>query len=405
MNGHIDYRKFAVLYVDDEEKTLKTFRQAFENRFRILIALNAAEGFRLLEQQHEQVGLLMTDQRMPGEKGVRLLERVRQAYPRIVRVLATAYADIEAAISAVNTGAIYWYVTKPWEVVELEQVLQRGLEFFHVQHERDQLLREKLSAVHEMMIADRVICLGILAAGLNHHIRNSLVAVRTFMDLAPGKLAEERVNLDELRDPGFWRGFYEQVQAQIGRITGMLGDLGLASGQAPCQFNDSVELPALITEAVAGAAERLRKNQIKVEYRFGPGLPVLRADASKLHRLLDLLINNEATHLPQGSKIIISARALPAAGERAAEVEIGIQDNGPSLPVEALRSVFDPFSIRVNHPQELGIDLMACYFIVYHHGGRIQVKSQDQNGTIFLLTLPVSPQTQAPPIPEQEFMA
>ena len=86
---------------------------------------------------------MMTDQRMPGEKGVWLLEKARQMHPRLIRILATAYADMDAAIAAVNTGSIYKYVTKPWDPVQLDQTLKKGLEFFIVQHERDQLLREK----------------------------------------------------------------------------------------------------------------------------------------------------------------------------------------------------------------------------------------------------------------------
>ena len=66
---------------------------------------------------------------------------------------------MDAAIAAVNTGAIYRYVTKPWDPVQLEHTLKRGLEFFMVQHERDQLLREKMSVLHNMMIADRILAL------------------------------------------------------------------------------------------------------------------------------------------------------------------------------------------------------------------------------------------------------
>ena len=139
----------------------------------------------------DEIGLLMTDQRMPGEKGVWLLERARQFRPRILRILVTAFADMDAAIAAVNSGAIYKYVTKPWDPPQLELTLQQGLEFFMVQAERDQLLHEKMSVLRNMMIADRIVSLGLLAAGLSHHIRNSLVAVKTFLDLAPMKMAEE----------------------------------------------------------------------------------------------------------------------------------------------------------------------------------------------------------------------
>src|SRR5215831_8453621 len=126
MDSVYDYKKFAILYVDDEEKSLKSFARAFEDQFRILTAVNAQDGLKLLEQHGAEIGVLMTDQRMPGEKGVWLLENARRLHPRIIRILATAYADMEAAIAAVNTGAIYRYVTKPWDPPQLEQTLKRS---------------------------------------------------------------------------------------------------------------------------------------------------------------------------------------------------------------------------------------------------------------------------------------
>src|SRR3954464_157879 len=236
-----DYKKFAILYVDDEEKSLKYFKRAFEEQFQILTAPNAQEGLKLLEEHKDQIGLLMTDQRMPGEKGVWLLERARQINPHIIRILATAYADMEAAIAAVNTGAIYKYVTKPWDPPQLETTLKRGLDFFMVQRERDQLLREKMSVLHNMMIADRIVSLGLLAAGLSHHIRNSLVAVKTFLDLAPAKMEEESLDLTQLRNPEFWKDYYQNVQKQIEKITNMLRDLWTVSEERKFEFNDAIQ--------------------------------------------------------------------------------------------------------------------------------------------------------------------
>jgi len=165
MQPLLDYQKFAVLYVDDEEKSLKNFARAFSEEFRVLTAPSAQEGLKVLVEHKDEIGLLMTDQRMPGEKGLWLLERARQLQPHIIRILATAYSDMDAAIGAVNTGAIYKYVTKPWEPEQLEQTLKRGLEFFQVQRERDQLLHEKMSVLHNMMITDQLISLGLLATG------------------------------------------------------------------------------------------------------------------------------------------------------------------------------------------------------------------------------------------------
>jgi len=225
MQNLYDYKKYLIIYVDDEEKSLKYFSRAFADEFRILTATNAQEGFQLLEANRDMVAVLMTDQRMPGEKGVQLLEKARQVSPRSIRILATAYSDLDAAIDAVNTGAIYKYVTKPWDIPQLETTLKRGIEFFIVQRERDQLMREKLSVLHNMMITDRVVSLGVMAAGLSHHLRNPLVAVRTFLDLAPAKLQEEKVTMDELRNPNFWRDFYDHVRAQVDRISSQLDNL------------------------------------------------------------------------------------------------------------------------------------------------------------------------------------
>jgi signal transduction histidine kinase len=78
-------------------------------------------------------------------------------------------------------------------------------------------------------------------------------------------------------------------------------------------------------------------------------------------------------------------------------VEIEVSDNGPGLPKEALRLVFDPFVVRSDSPMEYGIHLMACYFIVHHHGGRIHAKSEDGKGTTFTIRIPINPSQAAPP--------
>ena len=67
-----------------------------------------------------------------------------------------------------------------------------------------------MSVLHNMLIADRIVSLGLLAAGLSHHIRNSLVAVKTFLDLAPVKMNEEKTDLNSLRNPDFWKDYHSE---------------------------------------------------------------------------------------------------------------------------------------------------------------------------------------------------
>jgi two-component system probable response regulator PhcQ len=399
MSNLPDYKKFAVLYVDDEEKSLKSFTRAFGDDFRIFTAASAQEGFRLLEEHKDDIGLLMTDQRMPGEKGVWLLEHARQLRPQIIRVLATGYADMEAVIAAVNTGAIYKFVTKPWDPPQLEMTLKRGLEFFIVQKERDQLIQEKTAVLHQMMVADRVVSLGLLAAGLSHHIRNSLVAVKTFLDLTPFKLQEEKLDMTALRNPDFWKDYYQNVQGQVEKINDLLKDLWLASEKPPFQFMDKIRLDETVNKIVETMKPKLDSMKLKVTNKIPDTLPPLIVDQPKFIRLFELLLKDELVSLPAGSEIIFSARLSPESTEQRREIILEIQDNGPGLPEEALRVMFDPFVVRSDSPQEYGISLMACYFIVHHHGGRIEARSAQPHGTIFSIRLPANP-NQSPLIQE-----
>ena len=69
MEAQYDHKQFAILYVDDEELSLKSFARAFSDEFRIYTATNAKDGLKLIEEQPGEIGILMTDQKMPGEKG------------------------------------------------------------------------------------------------------------------------------------------------------------------------------------------------------------------------------------------------------------------------------------------------------------------------------------------------
>lgn len=145
-----DYQKCTILYVDDEEKSLKYFTRAFGDKFRILSAANAAEGYRLLQRYRDEIALLITDQRMPGEKGVEFLQRARRLHPTAIRILTTAYSDFDVAIEAVNAAGISKYVTKPWDIPQLETILKGACEFFMVERERDvkaqRMAERKISA-------------------------------------------------------------------------------------------------------------------------------------------------------------------------------------------------------------------------------------------------------------------
>jgi two-component system, probable response regulator PhcQ len=389
MDTPTDYRRYILLYVDDETKSLRNFVRAFGDNFRILTAENAREGLALLEAHKDEVGVLMTDERMPGERGVWLLEEARRVAPRMLRILVTAYADMDVAISAVNSGAIYKYVTKPWDPPLLETLLKRALDFYALQRERDELLEEKLAILQNLLTADRIVSLGLLAAGMSHHIRNALVAVKTFLELTPGKLREEGVDMERLRHADFWGQYWGHALAQIDRINDMLRDLWAAAEKPASDFGDPVRLHEVLGAVAGKLQRRLDSSRVQLECAVPVDLPVMQVDRKKFHRLFELLLEDELAYLPAGSRILIQAQ-LEEGATSAPMVRIEVRDNGPGISQAALQRIFDPFSVRDNSPSEYGIRLMACFFIVHAHRGNIVAQSAEGKGTSFVLKVPLN---------------
>ncbi|HTA35863.1 MAG TPA: FAD-dependent oxidoreductase [Solirubrobacteraceae bacterium] len=118
-------RRPAIVAVDDEPAVLaavaRDLRRGFGERFRVLRAGSGAEALELvrdLRSRGDQVAMLIADQRMPGMPGTAYLLEARRLAPDAKRVLLTAYADTEAAISAINEVALDYYLLKPWDPPE-----------------------------------------------------------------------------------------------------------------------------------------------------------------------------------------------------------------------------------------------------------------------------------------------
>lgn len=382
MQNQYDLKRYAVLYVDDEEKALKYFEKSFGDEFRILTATNAADGLKLIEQHGEDIGVLLSDQRMPGEKGVQLLERARQLRPRLVRMMVTAYADFGVTVDAVNLGSIFRYISKPIQIEDMRNTLHRAMEFYILQQERDDLLREKLSVLQNMLITDRVLGLGIVAAGLNQHLRNPLRAVHAFLELTPGRFGRQNLDLDKLRDASFWREFHGLVVKQSARIADLLGSL------QGCPGTQNVSVAALLqSESELQRAAFAEKGiELHVEAQDGPA--VFPTDESRLRQMIQLLLQSEVHRLPTGSAVTLSVKTA-SEGADAGSLQLTLTDNGPPLSTSALGSVFDPFHISTETPDETGLKLMGGYFLVHHLGGRI-TSPRSGKGLVFNIMLPAA---------------
>jgi len=375
-----DYKLYSILYVDDEAMSLKYFKANFEDRFRIMTALDASEAFRLFELHKDDIGILIADQRMPSMTGVELLEKVRQQRPKMLRMLATAYSDLDAAIAAVNTGAIYKYISKPWDIPELEITLMRAMEFFIIRGERDALLREKISALHRLMMTGRLISLGLLASGLSHHLRNALVAVKVFLDLAP----LTNIDLERANNPDYWLALYKTAQSQMGKITGILDSLGSIPMTPPAKFDDYLKLSELASEIVKSKETHQGWEDRAVRVQASTSERPMYVDRKMFCRLFDLLLENLGAVTAKESVFYVVVTEDSQSGD----VKLEFWADGLRLPKESLRHVFDPFYVQDTNPKDAGINLLICYFIVYHHGGQFVATVDGTDITRYAITLP-----------------
>jgi two-component system response regulator HupR/HoxA len=124
-------RQATVLVVDDEVRSLEALTRVLGEEFEVISARNAAEAEAVLAGDMVQV--ILCDQRMPGERGVDFLKRVRDLWPCVIRMIISGYTDSEDIIAGVNEAGIYRYVTKPWQPEELMTAVREAAELYHYQ--------------------------------------------------------------------------------------------------------------------------------------------------------------------------------------------------------------------------------------------------------------------------------
>lgn len=118
-------RQRTILLVDDEENILSSLRRLLRrDGYRILAATSAAEGLELLAKN--PVDVIVSDQRMPAMTGVEFLRRVKTIHPHIVRIVLSGYTELQSITDAINEGAIYKFLTKPWDDEQLRANIEEA---------------------------------------------------------------------------------------------------------------------------------------------------------------------------------------------------------------------------------------------------------------------------------------
>jgi len=235
--------------------------------------------------------------------------------------------------------------------------------------------------------SEKLAATGRLAASIAHEINNPLEAIQNALYLLVKRIPDDDPNARFL-------GIAMKETERMSRILRqMLGFYRPAADLAPTDLN------ALIDEAEALVAKRLRERDVKIERRLEPSLPKVMASADQIKQVILNLVLNSAEAMPQGGVITVATESHRDAASgfiRTDAVQVQVSDTGPGIPEEHLPHIFEPF-FSTKGEKGTGLGLWVSLGIAQSHGGRLQVRNRAGGGTIFSMTLPIGgPPADAP---------
>ena len=244
-----------------------------------------------------------------------------------------------------------------------------------------ELERRRLEQV--LFDSEKLAATGRLAASIAHEINNPLEAVQNSLYLLEKQLGADTNN----------RQYLDIASRETQRMSRILRQmLGFYRQQESIA---EVDLNALVEEAGALVAKRLRERGIQIANQLDPALPRIRASADQLKQVLLNLLLNAADSMPKGGTITVATQAGAGAETEVAgrdAVQIHVSDTGGGIPDDLIAQIFEPF-FSTKPGKGTGLGLWVSQGIVQSHGGTMRVRSRVGRGTTFVITLPV----QGPP--------
>ena len=379
-------QKYGVLYVDDEEQALKYFKRGVEKEWPVFIAHSVALALQILEKESANIGVVLTDQKMPGQTGVELLKQVRSRWPKMVRMLITAYSEIESAVDAVNSGSISKYITKPADLPQLKATLKEALDQFNADLDKDLVLNERMASLQRILIADRVRSLAVMADGISHHLRNSMTAMSCFLEEAnpPGQTSPAA------GDPYIGQ-LWNLARNERGELIALLQSVGAASTQSEYKWTEGVDLMKLAS-SIAAPSDPAAATTMALEIKPPAGdISVIKGDSERLAYLLRTICKYTRKLCGTNASVSMSADRIDNYWMSQA-IRLRFVGSGPAWTERDAAALFTPFAFPGNDPSDLGIEMLLAFFVAHEHGGDVIVHRSAPEGPGFEVILPLNPQ-------------
>jgi len=277
-------KDFNILYVDDEEQNLISFKATFRREYNIFTALSGKEGMEIMHKN--AINIIITDQRMPEMTGIQFLEKILPVYPETIRMILTGFSDVEAIIEAINTGRVFRYITKPWDEQELRMTIENARQLYNLQQKNRNLLlqlqqkleeQEKTLKLFMRYVPEPIVNKTLNQSGESIFEGESREVAVLFCDIRGFTPMSENLNPKEV--VGFLNEYYSFmgriIKRHHGNVTQFVGDEIFATFGAPlAQENNEEHAVYAAIEMMEGLKELNQKYKEKFNHVIQIGIGI-----------------------------------------------------------------------------------------------------------------------------------
>lgn len=355
-------RKINVLYIDDEDNNLSSFKASLRRDFKIHTASDAEEGLRIAKELEFEV--VIADQRMPGMTGVEFFEKLVSVNPLPTRILLTGYSDIASVIDAINKGEVYRFIDKPWNLEQIKNAIINAAEIYEAKKE----LREKnerLQKLHSEM--------NQFVYSLSHELRGPLMSISGISKLAKMETSDQGI-----------LEYFEMIDSATLKLDDFIYKM-LDFYRSTKMENkvESVDFQEVFDQQIHDYRAKWNIDDVDFSVEINQD-GTFHSDVAKIRVILNNLISNAYKFQKESGTKRIGIKITVSNGEAV----LIVSDNGIGIEERHQKDVFNLFHRATQRNVGSGLGLYMVKESVEQMRGTVDLKSNQGSGTTVTVVLP-----------------